>query len=201
LGLSILAELQDMYTSTPGVLSYQLGVWGVDGTETLARRGLLAVWAVLALGLMALLWRATMRQQHADQRMVHLLAVWFLVFFSFVMIAAPVVRPWYFLWFISIGALLPGRGYLLVVAIASLTGTLAEVVEQYFTVLPWVRESYGRQVMAPVAMQSLPAVMTLLALALRTRSLLLVGRRRGSVSEAQPASIRGESVSSVAEAG
>ena len=31
-------ELQDMYTSTPGVLAYQLGVWEVDNAEALARR-------------------------------------------------------------------------------------------------------------------------------------------------------------------
>jgi hypothetical protein len=149
---------------------------------------------------MALLWWTMRRDERTSQGTMHLMAVWFLVFFGFLVIAAPVVRPWYFIWFVSLGVLIPGRGYLLVIAIASYTATLAEVVEQYFTVLPWVRESYGRQVIAPVVIQSLPATIVLVALALRTRSLLLTGSGRAPAAAAQPAPMRGESVSQIAEA-
>lgn len=167
---AICDELDRMYafTSTPGVLAYHLAAWfDPDDPGARARHLTALAFGTLYIGL---LWRVRGAPEG-------LFAVWYLSCFAALVVALPIVRPWYFLWFVTVGALLPGRGYLVLGAIASASASVVDLVERFVSTIPWVQDTLGRMLLAPVVVQFLPAVVCLLVLLRSNRSLLLVRER------------------------
>jgi hypothetical protein len=106
------------------------------------------------------------------------------------MLAAPVVRPWYFLSAAGVAALLPGRAWAALGVALAVGANLSDLVEQYFEYIPWVQDSFGRMVAAPVVVTFVPAAAVLLAAIVLTRSILLVRESSRAPATAQESRVR-----------
>lgn len=161
-----------MYTSTPGAIAHQLPFWmNTDDPGTRARQITTLLYGVVYAALLWHLWRGPAEP-------ARMIAAWYLTFFLLLVIAAPFVFPWYFLWFAVLGPLLPGHGYLLLTGIATYTVSLVDPLWAFVEYVPWVQDGFGRMVGAPVVVQFVPAGLCLLVLLVRHRSLLLAGAPR-----------------------
>lgn len=164
---ALLRERGAMFTSTPGLLAFQLGQWpGLANPGMWGRALGLAAGFSIAVVLLIRLW-------HGAATPERLIGVWLLTLLALLLLATPVFRPWYMLWVAGFAVLLSGRGPLLVGVIIAATVQYADLVEQYWEFIPWVQQRFGRMLAAPVAVQFLPLAATVLVLLWRSRSLTL----------------------------
>ncbi len=78
----------------------------------------------------------------------------------YVFIAAAWFRPWYLLWIVTIGALLPGGWFLALTLTISFCGMFPDITEQYRNYVPWLAGDLTRLYAAPIAVAFLaPALL------------------------------------------
>ncbi len=91
-------------------------------------------------------------------------------------------RPWYFLWFLALTALLPSFWWNALALAATFGATFFDIVEQYRTNWTWVWSSNFRAYAAPVACVFVPLLLMLAIGVLWTRSWTMLERRPGGHS-------------------
>jgi len=88
----------------------------------------------------------------------------------YLLIATAWFRPWYLLWVVTIGALLPSGWFLAVTLAISWCGMFPDIVEQYREFVPWLTADMARLYLAPVVVAFVPPAVVWLVGLLRTRS-------------------------------
>jgi hypothetical protein len=71
--------------------------------------------------------------------------------FVYVFIAAAWFRPWYLLWIVAVGALLPSGWFLALTLTISFCGMFPDITEQYRNFVPWLAGDLTRLYVAPIA--------------------------------------------------
>jgi hypothetical protein len=100
----------------------------------------------------------------------HLHAAVYQALLLYIFIAVAWFRPWYFLWVLTAGALLPWGWFLAVSLTLSWFGMFPEIVDQYSNMVPWVGASDGRMMMATILVTFLVPALVWLAGFACTRS-------------------------------
>lgn len=128
--------------------------------ERIARDAGYALFGLMYLGLLAGVWR---RRTYTA-----LVAACALTFIAYLTLCTWWFRPWYFLWFIPLAALLPTGWWLTVATGVSLSSTFFDIIEQYRGYFAWLIATPFRDYGAPVFFAFVPLVLltTLGAIAL-----------------------------------
>jgi hypothetical protein len=85
--------------------------------------------------------------------------------FLFIFIATAWFRPWYLIWVVTLGALLPTGWFLALTLAVSFCGMFPDIVEQYRGFVPWLAADGARLFLAPVLVAFfIPAVIWITAL-------------------------------------
>lgn len=88
----------------------------------------------------------------------------------YLLIAVSWFRPWYLLWVVTIGALLPWGWFLALTLTISWFAMFPEIVDQYAGKVAWLAASDGRMMLATIIETFLPPALLWLVAILRTRS-------------------------------
>lgn len=88
----------------------------------------------------------------------------------YIVIAVAWFRPWYFLWVITIGCLLPSGWYLALTLTLSWFGMFPDIVEQYRMFIPWLANNPTPRIVAPVVVAYLVPALVWLAALIHSRS-------------------------------
>jgi len=88
----------------------------------------------------------------------------------YLLIATAWFRPWYLLWVVTIGALLPYGWFLALTLTISFCGMFPDIVEQYRNFVPWLTADMARLYLSPVVVAFVPPAAVWLAGLVRTRS-------------------------------
>jgi hypothetical protein len=158
------AEASKSITSTPLLVELSItaplfGAGGAGISRLLMRALFLVPYAVL-------LWRVRPPVQRFEAIAYH--AVWL-----YILIATAWFRPWYLLWVVTLGALLPSGWFLALTLTISWCGMFPDIVEQYRNFMPLLRGDLLRLYAAPIVVAfALPLVVWLAGL-VETRSWLL----------------------------
>jgi hypothetical protein len=86
----------------------------------------------------------------------------------FVLLATAWFRPWYLLWVVTLGALLPSGWFLALTLAISLCGMFPDIVEQYRNFMPFLTADPIRLYVAPIAVAFLPPALIWIAAFLKT---------------------------------
>jgi hypothetical protein len=85
--------------------------------------------------------------------------------FLFILIATAWFRPWYLIWVVTLGALLPSGWFLALTLAISFCGMFPDIVEQYRAYVPWLAADSMRLYLAPIVVAFLaPALIWIAAL-------------------------------------
>lgn len=77
----------------------------------------------------------------------------------YVLIAAAWFRPWYLLWIVTLGALLPSGWFLALTLTLSFCGMFPDITEQYRNYIPWLTADAMRLYLAPIVVAFLAPVL------------------------------------------
>jgi hypothetical protein len=83
----------------------------------------------------------------------------FTAHFLYLLVAAAWFRPWYMLWPVALGALLPGTWFMALVLAIALFASFPDLVEQYRVHWGWINADFGRRLVAPVLVAFWPPFM------------------------------------------
>jgi hypothetical protein len=138
---AVRAESDKTATSTPHILEYlvtgSVTPTSFAPTSRLIMRLLFVIpYALLLSRLRPPAWRL-----HAATYQALLL---------YLLIAVAWFRPWYFLWVVSVGALLPWGWFLALTLTISWFGMFPEIIDQYSSKLPWLSSSDARIMLATI---------------------------------------------------
>jgi hypothetical protein len=109
---------------------------------------------LIPYGIVLLGVRPPIRRLHAASYQVMLL---------YILIAAAWFRPWYLLWVVTIGALLPSGWFLALTLTISFCGMFPDITEQYRIHVPWLTADLMRLYAAPIAVAFLAPAAVLIA--------------------------------------
>jgi hypothetical protein len=162
-------ETSKVVTSTPQVLEY-IVTGSVEATRFASTSRLIMrllflipyVWLLLRVRPPA--WRLNAAAYQALLLYLLIAVAWF--------------RPWYLLWVVTIGALLPWGWFLAVTLTISWFGMFPEIVGLYSGKVPWLAASDGRMLLGPILVVFLPIALLWLAGLVCTRSWFFVTTRR-----------------------
>ncbi|HTE84763.1 MAG TPA: hypothetical protein VK821_08515 [Dehalococcoidia bacterium] len=90
----------------------------------------------------------------------------------FILLATAWFRPWYLLWVVTMGALLPSGWFLAVTLAISFFGMFPDITEQYRNNVPWLAVDLMRLYAAPVVVAFIPPALIWMAALLNTRTWL-----------------------------
>jgi hypothetical protein len=130
--------------------------------ESIAKNGGYLLFAAAYLAMLYRLWR-----RPSFSRLV---AVCALTFIAYLALCTWWFRPWYFLWFIPLAALLPDGWWPWVIVGTALGSTFFDIVEQYRVHSSWLMATDFRAYGAPVFFAFVPLLLLLLLGALVCRS-------------------------------
>lgn len=165
-------------TSTPLVVELFITdrLYGVSGAAV--SRLWMRILFLVPYGLVFLRVRPPSRRLNAAAYQ----AVWF-----YVIIATAWFRPWYLLWIVTLGALLPSGWFLMLTLTVSFCGMFPDIVEQYRGYVPWLAADLNRLYLAPIVVAFAPPALVWLAGLLRTRSWFFAADTPSSAEVGSPA--------------
>ncbi len=142
-------------TAVPQVVSLKLqsGLSAADA-DRLVRVVGYAAFALVYLGLLASIY---LRPAYAS-----LIAACALVFIAYLLFCTWWFRPWYFIWFLTLTALLPSFWWKALAVATTIGATFFDLIEQYRETWSWVWSSEWRSFAAPVISAFLPLVVVFL---------------------------------------
>jgi hypothetical protein len=138
---AILAEGKLSITSTP--LLVQLWITGplLQDTNGDLSRLLMRILFLIPYGFIIATIRPPIHRLYSGS---------YQIFFLFIFLAVGWFRPWYLLWVVTLGALLPSGWFLAITLAVSFCGMFPDIVEQYRNFLPFLAGDSLRLYEAPV---------------------------------------------------
>jgi hypothetical protein len=156
---SILGETKLSITSTQ--LLVQLWITGPLWRDTSGdlSRLIMRILFLVPYGFIVFSMRPPIRRLYAGS---------YQVLWLFILIATAWFRPWYLLWVVTLGALLPSGWFLAVTLAISFCGMFPDIVEQYRNFMPFLAGDPMRLYAAPVFVAFLPPALIWIAAFLQT---------------------------------
>lgn len=171
------AQSDRIITSFPDLISIAVHGWFDVSPERADEIGLRVGAALFVVAAALLLWR----QRPGPEALIATAAS---VILAYTLLGIGWFRPWYFLWVVTLAALLPGRWWLALVVVTSIAGLAPDVAEKYAVFIGGLRPLTELHPSLPAMLAQFlpPALLWAFALG-RTRSTRLVSGASGATAD------------------